>query len=228
MNKKERCAYMEGKIKTRYKSLHKKNIEEVLNILEAYYKDASCSLNYNTPYELVIALILAAQCTDERVNKILPIFMSHFKSVQNVANSNVDEIIHIIKPCGYYNSKASSILQTSKIIVNDFNGNVPNTMENLLKLKGIGRKSANIILQECFQTVEGIAVDTHVTRISRKIGLSNGKVQSKIETELMKKINKKYYSKINHIFVYHGRAICIAGHPKCNECPINNICMKND
>ena len=205
MNKKERCAYMEGKIKTRYKSLHKKNIEEVLNILEAYYKDASCSLNYNTPYELVIALILAAQCTDERVNKILPIFMSHFKSVQNVANSNVDEII-----------------------VNDFNGNVPNTMENLLKLKGIGRKSANIILQECFQTVEGIAVDTHVTRISRKIGLSNGKVQSKIETELMKKINKKYYSKINHIFVYHGRAICIAGHPKCNECPINNICMKND
>ena len=149
MNKKERCAYMERKIKSRYKSLNKKNIEEVLNILEAYYKDASCSLNYNTPYELVIALILAAQCTDERVNKILPIFMSHFKCVQNVANSNVDEIIKIIKPCGYYNSKANSILQTSKIIVNDFNGNVPNTMENLLKLKVSDpyfRESENLVV----------------------------------------------------------------------------------
>lgn len=153
--------------------------------------------------------------------------MEKFKDVYTVAHSNIDDIIDIIKPCGYYNSKAKSILAASKTIVSDFNGNVPNTMDDLLKLHGIGRKSANIILQECFNKLEGIAVDTHVTRISRKIGISSSPYQASIEKDIMKSIDKKYYDKINHIFVYHGRKICIANHPKCDICPINNLCRKN-
>ncbi len=153
--------------------------------------------------------------------------MEKFKDVYTVAHSNIDDIIDIIKPCGYYNSKAKSILAASKTIVSDFNGNVPNTMNDLLKLHGIGRKSANIILQECFNKLEGIAVDTHVTRISRKIGISSSPYQASIEKDIMKSIDKKYYDKINHIFVYHGRKICIANHPKCDICPINNLCRKN-
>lgn len=211
-----------------YKSQSKNDCNKILDILDKTYPDATCSLNYNTPYELVIALILAAQCTDKRVNQILPIFIAHFGNVQSVASSNIEEIIDIIKPCGYYNSKAKNILNTSILLVNNFNSKVPKTMEELLTLNGIGRKSANIILQECFSKVLGIAVDTHVTRLSRKIGFSNGNSQFQIEKELMKKIDKKYYNKINHIFVFHGRAICIANRPNCEICPINDLCYKND
>ena len=120
-----------------------------------------------------------------------------------------------------------SISETAKTIVNNFNGIVPNTMKELCTLKGIGRKSANIILQECFNNTVGIAVDTHVTRISRKIGLSNSNTPEKIEKDLTSIIDRKYWNKINHIFVYHGRAICIARQPKCNICPIMDICKKN-
>lgn len=210
-----------------YKKVTKKDLKQIIETLSNFYPEANCSLNYNTPYELLVALILAAQCTDRRVNIVLPKFMKKFKDVYTVAHSNIDDIIDIIKPCGYYNSKAKSILAASKTIVSDFNGNVPNTMNDLLKLHGIGRKSANIILQECFNKLEGIAVDTHVTRISRKIGISSSPYQASIEKDIMKSIDKKYYDKINHIFVYHGRKICIANHPKCDICPINNLCRKN-
>lgn len=210
-----------------FKKITKKDLKQIIEILISYYPEANCSLNYKTPYELLVALILAAQCTDERVNIVLPEFMNKFKTVYTVASSNIDDIINIIKPCGYYNSKAKSILEASKTIVSIFNGNVPNNMNDLLTLRGIGRKSANIILQECFNKVEGIAVDTHVTRISRKIGITNATLQSNIEKDIMKNIDKKYYSKINHILVFHGRKICIANHPKCDICPINNLCKKN-
>lgn len=216
------------KNKKKYKKFDKNNIHELYDVLNTYYKDAKCGLEFNSPYELVIALILAAQCTDKRVNEILPIFMKHFKNIENVANSNLEEIIKIIKPCGYYNSKSKAILETSKILIEKYNSQVPNTMEELTTLKGIGRKSANIILQECFNITEGIAVDTHVTRISRKIGLSNGNTQRKIENDLMNTFDKATYYRINHILVTHGREICIANRPKCDICPINKLCMKND
>ena len=212
----------------KYKSKNKKESNEIIDILLDYHKDAKCGLNFSNAYELTIALILAAQCTDKRVNEILPKFIDEFKTIKNVANADIKDIIKIIKPCGYYNSKSSSILETSKIIINEFNGNVPDNMKDLLKLKGIGRKSANIILQECFNKTEGIAVDTHVTRISRKIGFSNASSQDLIEKELMNKFDRKLYSKLNHILVNHGRQICIARNPKCNICPINNLCAKND
>lgn len=212
----------------KFKTLKKENISKIINILDNYYSDAKCSLNYNAPIELVVALILAAQCTDERVNKITPILFSKFSNCKKLADANLEEIEEIVKPCGFYKNKAKSISETAKIILNNFNGEVPNNMKDLCTLKGIGRKSSNIIMQECFNNTVGIAVDTHVTRISRKLGLSNSTTPEKIEQDLIKKVDKKYWSKINHIFVYHGRAICIARNQKCDICPVNKLCKKND
>ncbi len=219
---------VKDKLKKQYTKLDKKSIEQLIIILKNYYSDAKCSLDFNSPFELVCALILAAQCTDERVNKVIPVLFNKFADVYEIANASIEEIANIVKPCGFYNNKAISISESAKTVVNVFNGKVPDTMEDLCKLKGIGRKSANIILQECFNNTVGIAVDTHVTRLSRKMGISNAPTQEKIEKELMSKVDKKYWNKINHIFVYHGRAICIARKPNCNDCPINKICAKNE
>ena len=212
----------------KYISQTKKQSEETIKILIDTYKDAKCGLDYTSPFYLVVALILAAQCTDKRVNEITPLFFKRFPTIEDVKNASIEDVINIIRPCGFYKNKAHSIIESARIVCDEFNSKVPNTMEDLTKLCGIGRKSANIILQECFGKIEGIAVDTHVTRISRKIGFSNGKTQIQIENELLKRFDKKYWGKINHVLVLHGRAICIANRPKCDECPISNLCKKND
>lgn len=212
----------------KYTRQTKKQSEETIKILINTYPEAKCGLDYTTPFSLVVALILAAQCTDKRVNEITPIFFSKFKTIEDVKNADIQDIINIVRPCGFYMNKANSIVCSARIICEKFNGIVPNTMEELTTLSGIGRKSANIILQECFGKIEGIAVDTHVTRISRKIGFSNGSTQFEIEKDLLKRFNKNYWGKINHVLVLHGRAICIANRPKCNECPVNELCKKND
>lgn len=212
----------------KYKKQTKKKSEEIINILINTYQDAKCGLDYTTPFSLVVALILAAQCTDKRVNEITPIFFNKYKTIEDVKNASLEDVISIIRPCGFPKNKATAIIQSAKIICDTFNGIVPNTMEDLTKLYGIGRKSANIILQECFGKVEGIAVDTHVTRIARKIGFSNGNSQFQIESELLNLFDKTYWEKINHVLVLHGRALCIANRPKCSDCPISDICNKND
>jgi endonuclease-3 len=215
-------------LKNKYKNTNKKNAELIINILQDEFFDAKCGLNFNTPFELVCALILAAQCTDARVNTIIPILFTKYKNVYEIANADITDIETIIKPCGFYKNKSNSISNTAKILVEKFNGNVPNTMEELTTLPGIGRKSANIILQECFNITVGIAVDTHVTRISRKLGFSNGTSQEKIEQDLMNKFDKKYWNVINHVLVLHGRKYCIARRPQCDICPLKNYCPKNE
>lgn len=214
--------------KKRYIKSSKKDYIQMIEILEKNYPNPKCGLNFNKPIELVIALILAAQCTDERVNKIVPILFSKYKDVYQLANANQKDVSKIIHSCGFYNNKSKNIIETAKIIVNNFNGIIPKTMNEVCSLKGIGRKSSNIILQECFNITVGIAVDTHVTRLSRKMGLSNKETADKIEQELTTKINKKYWPILNHILVLHGRAICVARKPKCDICPINTLCPKND
>lgn len=214
--------------KQKYINKNKKGCLEVIQILESTYPDARCSLDYTTPIELVVALILAAQCTDERVNQIVPILFNKFNDVYALSIAPVEEIQSIIKPCGFYFNKSKSISETAKILVKKFDGHVPNTMEDLCTLKGIGRKSSNIILQECFNVVLGIAVDTHVTRLSKRIGFSNSNTPEKIEQDLIRKFDKKYWNKINHILVYHGRAICNARKPYCDICQVKELCPKND
>lgn len=212
----------------KYKVTNKKKSEEILDILANYFKGAKCGLDFQSPIQLVVALILAAQCTDARVNTIIPILFKKYPTVYDLAKANIEDIAKIVKPCGFYVNKSKSISETANIIVNEFNGIVPNTMEKLTMLRGIGRKSANIILQECFNNTVGIAVDTHVTRLSRKMGFSNSNSPEKIELDLMKKFDKKYWNVINHVLVLHGREFCIARRPNCDECPINNLCPKND
>lgn len=206
----------------------KKQSEETINILINTYKDAKCGLNYTTPFSLVVALILAAQCTDKRVNEVTKIFFDKYPTIEKIKNANLEDVMDIVRPCGFTKNKSHAIIESARIVYDEFDSVVPNTMEELTKLCGIGRKSANIILQECFGKIVGIAVDTHVTRISRKIGFSNGTSQLYIENDLLKRFDKKYWKKINHVLVLHGRAICIANRPKCDECPVNNLCKKND
>ncbi|MDD4375758.1 MAG: endonuclease III [Clostridia bacterium] len=204
--------------------LNEKQITEVINILEKEYKGATCGLDYNNVFELLVALILAAQCTDLRVNKIRPILFNRFKNVYEMAKAEPKEISKIIHSCGFYNNKTKSILGASNIIVSKYNGKVPGNMEDLTTLPGIGRKSSNIILQECFNVSVGIAVDTHVSRISKRLGLTTSTNPIIIERDLMEKLEKNLWNKINHILVYHGRAICDAKKPKCDKCMVNHIC----
>lgn len=221
---------MEKQIKQRkkYVKSNKDEILKMVEILDKSYGDAKCGLDYTTPLSLVIALILAAQCTDKRVNVICPILLKKYPNANDLANADLKQIEEIIHSCGFYKNKAKNIKECCKLIAHKFNNKVPDTMEELVTLPGIGRKSANIILQECFGITKGIAVDTHVTRITRKMGFSNENSAQKIEKDLMKKLPKKYWNKINHILVNHGRAICIARKPNCNNCPIANLCKKND
>lgn len=213
---------------SKYKMSNKKVSKEIIDMLAKHFNNAKCGLDFTSPIELVVALILAAQCTDARVNTIIPVLFKKYPTVYDLAKAKVEDIAKIVKPCGFYQNKSKSISETANIIVNNFNGVVPSTMEELTTLRGIGRKSANIILQECFDNTVGIAVDTHVTRISRKMGFSNSNTPEKIEQDLMKKFDKKYWNVINHVLVLHGRAYCIARRPNCDECPVNNLCPKND
>ena len=210
----------------KYRLLNKEEIERCLDILKDTYPTPMCGLDYNTPFELMLSLILAAQCTDERVNKIRPLLTEKYPTPETISKLTKKEIYEIIKSCSFPNNKASHILETSKMLVEKYNSTVPNTMKDLTTLPGIGRKSANIILLECFGIVEGIAVDTHVTRITKKLGLTNNIEQLKIEKDLMKRIPKDKWEIINHTIVEHGKKICIARKPKCTECPLTEVCRE--
>ena len=205
----------------------KKETNEIIKVLENCYPDAKCGLDYISPLYLAIALILAAQCTDKRVNMIMPVFFNKFPTLEDISNAKIEDIEKVIKPCGFYKNKAKNISLMSKKLIENFSSEIPNTMKDLTSLPGIGRKSANIILQECFNKSEGIAVDTHVSRTTYRIGFTLSKEPLKQEQELIKKVDKKYFNKINHILVYHGRKICDARKPKCDICPINEMCNKN-
>ena len=204
--------------------MNKENAKEIVRLLRKAYPDATCSLDFKTPFQLVVAVMLSAQCTDERVNKTTPKLFERCKTIEDFANIDIKELEELIHPCGFYRNKAKNIKLCSKQILENFNGEVPHTMEELTSLSGVGRKSANVILLEVFGIANGIAVDTHAKRISNLTGLSNKKEPAKIEQDLIKIFPKESLKDINHLFVWHGRNICIARHPKCDICPINKFC----
>ena len=197
---------------------------EILKILKETYPDATCSLDFTNAFEIVVAVMLSAQCTDERVNKTTPNLFKRCKTIKDYTEISLDDLEKIIKPCGLYKNKAKNIKMCANDIIKNYKGIVPSTMKKLLSLPGIGRKSANVILLEAFGITEGIAVDTHVKRISNKIGLSLEKDPEKIEQDLIQLYQKKYYKDINHIFVWHGRKTCIAKKPLCEKCTIKRYC----
>lgn len=197
---------------------------KIIKILKNTYLEAKCSLDFSTPFELGIAVMLSAQCTDNRVNKTTPNIFNKYKTPKDFVDISLTELENLIHPCGFYKTKAKNIKLYSKKILNEYNGNLPQDMESLMSLAGIGRKSANVIMLEAFDNPIGIAVDTHVKRISSRLELSINSDPLKIEQDLINQIPSKYFKDVNHLFIWHGRNICTARNPNCKNCPLSNLC----
>ena len=204
--------------------MKKNDVINFVEILKKTYPDATCSLDFNTPFQMVVAVMLSAQCTDERVNKTTPALFERCKTIQDFADIDIKELEDIIHPCGFYKNKAKNIKLCAKQVLENFGGNVPDNMEDLQSLAGVGRKSANVVMLEAFNKPQGIAVDTHAKRISNLTGLSKESDPSKIEQDLIEIFPKEYLKDINHLFVWHGRNTCIARKPKCDICSVKEYC----
>jgi len=204
--------------------MKKNETDNLINILKKTYPDAKCSLDFKSPFELVVAVMLSAQCTDERVNLTTPMLFKKCKTINDFATINLKELEDLIHPCGFYHNKAKNIKLCAKQILEKYNGSIPKNIDELVKLPGIGRKSANVIMLEVFGIAEGIAVDTHCKRLSNRIGLSSQSDPSKVEQDLLKQFKKSHLKDINHLFIWHGRYSCTSRNPKCDNCPINQYC----
>ena len=204
--------------------MKKKDVKEFIESLKKAYPDATCSLDFETPFELVVAVALSAQCTDERVNKVTPALFKRCPTIKDFAKIDLNELEELIHSCGFYKNKAKNIKLCAKQVLENFNGEVPVEMDDLISLAGIGRKSANVIRLEVFGIATGIAVDTHVKRISNLIGLSSKKDPLKVEQDLLKIFPNEYLKDINHLLIWHGRNCCTARSPQCDRCPVNQFC----
>lgn len=203
---------------------NKKDAIEIIKILKDYYPDAKCSLDFETPFQMVVATILSAQCTDERVNKTTPSIFFKYSTPEDFANLDIKKLEDLIHPCGFYKNKAKNIKACSQKLIDEFNGIVPQTYEELMSLPGVGRKTANVVMLEAFGIAKGIAVDTHAKRISNLIGFSKESDPIKIEQDLLNIIPETYLKDVNHLLIWHGRNICVARNPKCDICPIKKYC----
>lgn len=195
----------------------------ILAILHELYPDAKPELDYNNAFELLIAAILSAQCTDKRVNMVTAELFPMYSTPYDFADLSPDELEPHIRTCGLYRAKAHNITEACKLIVSEFSGRVPETREELMRLPGVGRKVANVVLSNAFG-VPAIAVDTHVFRVSNRIGLANASTVDKTEKQLMENIPREEWSIAHHLLIFHGRRVCHAKKPKCNECKLNGIC----
>ena len=208
--------------------LKKEKLPELLKELKKLYPKTKTALIYNnSAYQLLVAVILSAQCTDERVNKVTPSLFKKYPTPKEMAKADIKDIETIIKSTGFYHAKAKSILETSKKLVSDFNCEVPQTMAELLTLRGVARKTANVVLGDFYGIDEGIVVDTHVKRLSFRLGLTKNTEPLKIEQDLMKMLDKKYWHWISHALIWHGRGPCDARKPECENCTLNKLCPKN-
>ncbi len=207
--------------------MKKNNAIIIMEKLKNAYPDAKCSLDFKTPFQMLIAVMLSAQCTDERVNLTTPLLFAKYPDASKMALAPLEDLENLVHPCGFYKNKAKNMKLAAQKILSAFDGIVPETMEELITIPGVGRKSANVIMLEAFNNPQGIAVDTHVKRISRRIGLSSQTEPEKIEQDLLNILPKKYYKDANHILIWHGRNICTARKANCNKCPISENCQKN-
>ncbi len=197
--------------------------EQALKELANLYPDARPALRYTTPYELLVAVILSAQCTDERVNIVTEILFEKYSTPEMMVTLNQKELERYIFSCGFYRMKAEHILSASKDILEKFGGEVPNTVENLMTLAGVGKKTANVVYSVAFGGA-AIAVDTHVFRVSNRLGLAKGDTPLKVEEGLCKAIPKEDWSKAHHWLIYHGRRVCHSQKPKCESCTLRTLC----
>ncbi len=206
---------------------NEKFIKTLLELLHKEYTNPKTELeNWNSPEQFMIAVILSAQATDKGVNKVTKALFDKYKTPKDFAQANVEELANYIKSINYYKTKAKRIIDANKYIVENFNGKLPSDIEKLIKIPGIGRKSANVILQETLETTQGIVVDTHVKRVSYRLGLTKNTDPKKVEADLMKIIPKKEWSFYSSAIVLHGRYVCKAKNPDCANCVLNKICPK--
>ncbi len=196
----------------------------VIELLEKQYPEAEIALEYANPLELLISTILSAQATDEQINAITPKLFKKYKTPEDFANADVKELEQYIKSSGFYHNKAKNIQNCCKTLVEKFNSKVPKTMDELLQLPGVGRKTANIVLANAFGVVEGIAVDTHVGRLAQRLGLSEKSDPNKIEQDLIQLVPKNKWNRLTDLLIFHGRQICTAKKPNCAGCVLNKIC----
>lgn len=204
--------------------MNKKDAIIIIEALKKMYPDAKCSLDFSTPFQMLVSVVLSAQCTDERVNKTTPSIFSKYSTPQDFTDMDIELLEELIHPCGFYKTKAKNLKRTAQILVEKYDGIVPNNMEDLMSLPGVGRKSANVIMLEAFDLPQGIAVDTHCKRIANRLGFSSESDPAKIEQDLLKVIPKEYYKDVNHIFIWHGRNVCTSQKPKCDSCKLQQYC----
>lgn len=201
----------------------KEETKEVIDILDKTYPDARPELNHTNAFEMLLATILSAQCTDVRVNMITEDLFKVVKTPEDVMELGSKKLSDIIRPCGFYNTKTKSIMETCKILIEEFNSQVPGDRESLMKLPGVGRKTANVVLSTCFGE-DAIAVDTHVFRVTNRIGIVDENNVEDTEIKLMEQIDKNMWTKAHHIFIFHGRRTCAARKPKCEICTVRDYC----
>lgn len=206
--------------------INKQQAKEILNKLNLLHPNAGCELNYNNPFELLVAVILSAQCTDIRVNKITENLFKIYKTPEDFASLTLEKLKPYIYSCGFFNNKGENIINASKMIIDEFGGVVPCSMEELLKLPGVGRKTASVVLSVAFN-VPAMPVDTHVFRTSKRIGLSKGNNVDDVEKELKNLYPKEYWNMVHHTLIFHGRYVCKARNPQCSKCALSYLCKYN-
>jgi endonuclease III len=211
-----------------YKPLAPERVKDILARLRKQYPHAVCALHHKNAWQLLIATILSAQCTDVRVNMVTPALFKRFPAPAALAKADQAEVEELIRTTGFFRNKAKSVIGASKAIVERFGGEVPKTMDELLTLPGVARKTANVVLGSWFGIADGVVVDTHVFRLSRRLDLTTADTPEKVERDLMAVIPRERWVDFAHELIHHGRQICVARQPKCADCPLENICHAAD
>jgi endonuclease-3 len=202
--------------------------EEIYKILDRAYPDATCALRHESPWQLLVATILSAQCTDKRVNEVTPGLFAKYPTMQDFAAVRPEVLANDIRSTGFFNNKAKSIVGAAKTVLNDFGGEVPRTLEEMLTIPGAARKTSNVVLGTAYGIPSGVVVDTHVQRISKRLDFTKQTDPVKIEVDLAKIVPKDRWILFAHQIILHGRALCIARHPRCAECPLEKLCYAKD
>jgi endonuclease III len=206
----------------------KARVEEILRRLDAMYPDATCALHHSSPWELLVATILSAQCTDKRVNEVTPGLFAKYPTIEDFAAVRPEVLAEDIKSTGFFNNKSKSIIGAAKRVLGEFGGEVPRTMDEMLTIPGAARKTANVVLGTAYGIASGVVVDTHVSRISQRLDLTKNTDPVKIEQDLTKIIPQDRWIKFAHQMILHGRALCVARAPECDQCALNDLCYAPD
>lgn len=199
-------------------------LQRILAALDKLYPNVTCALNHRNAWELLVATILSAQCTDERVNKVTPGLFERYPTIADLAAAPVDEVANEIRSTGFFNNKAKSIVGAAKVILQNFNGEIPRSMEELLTVPGAARKTSNVVLGTAYGIASGVVVDTHVQRITQRLDLTKNENPTKIEQDLIKLLPQERWIQFSHQIIHFGRGICVARRPKCSQCPIYDDC----